>query len=178
MSTLHPHPSSQLAAVWLSRLHDLKTALKADPESFQAWHWRIQIRVLTFLISRYGDDPNCDWEREKQDDAPLVFDVESLNQEQNSALPLRRTIRRCLRRIEEANPDRLHRSPVARAPIRPRPVAHSTLADLENSFRGRPVLRWLPLVFLVLRGIFYLVVFLLLLAPWVWLLIYLANPFR
>jgi hypothetical protein len=181
MSTSHSHPSSQLAAAWSSRLHSLKTALDEDPNNFQAWHWRIQVRVLTFLVSRYGDDPNCDWEREKHAAPPLVFDVEFSAQEKSKLLISRSTMRRYLRRIEEANPGQT----ASANNIRNSTGLHSnnlyftapcTYADLEDMSRGKPFLRWLPLIFLVLRSIFYLVIVLLLLAPWLLLLSYLANP--
>ena len=28
-----------------------------EPSSHEAWNWRIRIKVLSYLVSRYGDDP-------------------------------------------------------------------------------------------------------------------------
>jgi hypothetical protein len=50
-------PASRLAVRWLTQLRSLRRALVREPSSHEAWHWRIRIKVLSFLVSRYGDDP-------------------------------------------------------------------------------------------------------------------------
>lgn len=44
----------QLLAVWRERLVRLR-ALAAEPDLGGNWVWRARARILTFLISRYGD---------------------------------------------------------------------------------------------------------------------------
>ena len=38
------------------RLTRAERLLRRDPESSIAWCWRIQIKILTFLLSVYGDE--------------------------------------------------------------------------------------------------------------------------
>jgi hypothetical protein len=52
---LNHQKQAALSALWIVRLRHLKTALEQSPNSVQAWHWRAQVKVLRFMISRYGD---------------------------------------------------------------------------------------------------------------------------
>ena len=52
--------ASRLAASWIAKLREVQTSLKDEPEHWQAWHWQIQAKVLTYLILRYGGDPLLD----------------------------------------------------------------------------------------------------------------------
>ena len=52
-------PISALAQGWQTRLQHYQTALEREPLSVQAWQWRIEIKVLRFLLSRYGSA--ADW---------------------------------------------------------------------------------------------------------------------
>lgn len=40
---------------WAARLRLLEALLAQSPDSAQAWHWRVQIKILRFLVARYGD---------------------------------------------------------------------------------------------------------------------------
>jgi hypothetical protein len=50
-------PASSLAVRWSTQLRSLRRALMGEPSSHEAWNWRIRIKVLSYLVSRYGDDP-------------------------------------------------------------------------------------------------------------------------
>ena len=52
--------ANRLAAGWQSRLQHLETVLDAKSIHALAWRWRTELRVLRFLLSRYGDDPLID----------------------------------------------------------------------------------------------------------------------
>lgn len=52
--------ASRLAASWIAKLRDVQTSLRDQPEHWQAWHWQIQAKVLTYLVLRYGGDPWLD----------------------------------------------------------------------------------------------------------------------
>lgn len=52
--------STRLAAQWKRRLLRLESRLRSDPRDFKAPLWRIQARVLRFVLARYGDDPTID----------------------------------------------------------------------------------------------------------------------
>lgn len=62
MAALHVNPASRRARVWASRLCCLQASLKRDPTHRQAARWRQQIKVLSYLLARYGEDPGLDWE--------------------------------------------------------------------------------------------------------------------
>ena len=55
---------SRVAAGWQVRLRELQSAVLQDPTNERAWQWRIQAKVLSFFLSRYGKDPDLDWEEE------------------------------------------------------------------------------------------------------------------
>lgn len=57
--------ASRLAASWVARLQLLQTNLHDRPQSWRAWHWEIQAKVLRYLILRYGDDPLLDFQYER-----------------------------------------------------------------------------------------------------------------
>ena len=48
---------SELLAGWRERLAGVRTMLAAQPESQWVWLWRVQSRILTFLVSRYSQGP-------------------------------------------------------------------------------------------------------------------------
>ena len=52
--------ANRLAAGWQSRLQHLETVLHAESIPPLAWRWRIELRTLRFLLSRYGDDPSIE----------------------------------------------------------------------------------------------------------------------
>ena len=45
-----------LADRWRERLPELQARLEGAPGDLAAWHWRAEMRVLRFLISRYGQE--------------------------------------------------------------------------------------------------------------------------
>ena len=53
---LNFHAESQNPVSWEARLRDCQSSLADNPGSPLAWRWRAQIRVLKFLISRYGNN--------------------------------------------------------------------------------------------------------------------------
>ena len=50
-------PLSVLAQEWQMRLQSYQDAIEREPASPAAWHWRVQIKVLRYLLSRYGNEP-------------------------------------------------------------------------------------------------------------------------
>ncbi len=51
------HPVSALAEEWRARLRICQDAIAREPLAAQGWHWRVQIKVLRFLLARYGNQP-------------------------------------------------------------------------------------------------------------------------
>ena len=43
---------------WTTRLRDANARLRSAPDHRDAWQWRIEVRILSYLISRYGDAAN------------------------------------------------------------------------------------------------------------------------
>ena len=68
MSVLRP--ASQLALRWMTQLDSLKAMVASDPDSFHAWRWLILIKVLSFLVSRYGDDAQIDLDSTRRQHGP------------------------------------------------------------------------------------------------------------
>lgn len=94
-------PVSPMAVAWLAELHSLKASMSGDPSHSAAWRWRMRVRILTFLLSRYGSDPNLGVRREGTTDFPLSTFVV---QERNTKLVRSGTvIRKALYRVSEAN---------------------------------------------------------------------------
>lgn len=56
---LNPQTQTEggLSSTRMARLRRLETALDESPHSIQSWHWCAQIKVLRFIIARYGDQP-------------------------------------------------------------------------------------------------------------------------
>ena len=52
---------TRVATDWRARLSHCQSELQREPRGSHAWRWRIQIRVLSFFLSRYGDAPTVDW---------------------------------------------------------------------------------------------------------------------
>ena len=52
------HPASPPAASWLSQRQELESRLSRDRTNSLAWYWRIRIKLLTFLLARYGTAPH------------------------------------------------------------------------------------------------------------------------
>ncbi len=48
---------THLVSEWFSRLQEYRVLLKFDPGNDIAERWRIRIKVLEYLLARYGSDP-------------------------------------------------------------------------------------------------------------------------
>jgi hypothetical protein len=70
MLNTHHQKQAALSSSWIARLRHLETALAESPDSVQAWHWRAQIKVLRFVISRYGDETELPTLRTKNEPLP------------------------------------------------------------------------------------------------------------
>ena len=57
MKTPPTHFHSQRVADWQAEWEFLQHSLAHEPHAAQAWWWKLRLRVLTFLIMRYGADP-------------------------------------------------------------------------------------------------------------------------
>jgi hypothetical protein len=49
--------STRRLPAWQGELEFLQQSLAHEPEAAQAWLWKLRLRVLTFVIRRYGSDP-------------------------------------------------------------------------------------------------------------------------
>ena len=49
--------ASRQAVAWFARWRRLSAQLRAAPANPDAWLWRLQSRILRYLLNRYGDDP-------------------------------------------------------------------------------------------------------------------------
>jgi len=43
---------------WQAQLEMLQAALSHDPTNPLAWRWRVRVKVLCYLVSRYGEQSN------------------------------------------------------------------------------------------------------------------------
>src|SRR5687767_5816469 len=107
---------------------------------------------LKFLVSRYGSNPNLDWEQQKQGMNLPIPDI--VAPEQKKPLLSGNIIRKSLQQIAEANPPKPPsiQSTQAPAPTQLPPIVQYAGSDLEGIVRRWPLLRWLLLIFLLLRS--------------------------
>lgn len=91
-----------LAVDWVAQLRHLQQSLRADPQNSQAWRWRIRIKVLTYLVLRYGGDSNVDLKAACKPLRPLpvIRDVSSIY---GAPVRSRRELLEILSRIAEIN---------------------------------------------------------------------------
>lgn len=103
MTTVRWQPISRISANWHSQLQHFAARLERAPDDALAWQWRIQIKVLSFLIARYGK-PNLDWQPPQP--RPTFWLVENLFLRYRGK-PARTgpVIRQTLERIADANRD-------------------------------------------------------------------------
>lgn len=99
------HPASPLAASWSSQLLELKLSLDRAPLNSCDWYVRIRIKLLSFLLSRYGSDPNLRFERPEAAPPPISKCV--IQKQDAKPLRSRAAIRKVLHRIAESNIPRL-----------------------------------------------------------------------
>jgi hypothetical protein len=99
MATLHP--ASPSASSWLSQQHDLVARLDREPSNSQAWYWRIRVKLLSFLLARYGSNPNLSFTAARPGSPQFPI-------QKQDAKPMRAQteIRSMLDRIAIANIDR------------------------------------------------------------------------
>ena len=92
---------SMLARLWAQRLRSLQSSLHLDPGDPYAGYWHIQARVVSFLLARYGDDPNLPWPGESPRPAHGEYGEfhPPTGKPPRSAKPIRHT----LERIAETN---------------------------------------------------------------------------
>ena len=55
MKALPPHLRSRFAERWLAELNFLEESLAHAATAPQSWRWKIRLRILSFLVSRYGE---------------------------------------------------------------------------------------------------------------------------
>jgi hypothetical protein len=93
---------SRLAETWIARFRDLASQLACHPRHREAWRWEIQVKILTYLILRYGPDPRLD---ERCAVAGAIAPVATMQRMPSDGEPLRsRTeLRQILERIAEIN---------------------------------------------------------------------------
>lgn len=81
---------TSLTSSWQARLHYWEATLSNNPSSPVAWRWRIQIKILGFLLSRYPDFESTPIPEESP--AITVFDVPEHPAPPKSDLTLRRSL--------------------------------------------------------------------------------------
>lgn len=57
MKTSLHHLASRRVAAWQGEWEFLQRSLAREPGASQAWWWKIRLRVLAYVIVRYGADP-------------------------------------------------------------------------------------------------------------------------
>ena len=94
--------SSRLLATWQTRLRSIRAALEDDPSNLDGWLWRIQERILSFLVVRYADDEELA-ANPPRPPAPVEQVRLRLGPEYGRPPKSRVLIRRLLLRISDAN---------------------------------------------------------------------------
>ncbi|HRX86588.1 MAG TPA: hypothetical protein P5572_16315 [Phycisphaerae bacterium] len=90
-----------LADIWRLRLALLHDALAGAPDSTSAPHWLMRVRILRFLLGRYGDDPGLD--AVDPPAPPLFAQVQPDDRELGAPPRSRDEIRYVLTRIADQN---------------------------------------------------------------------------
>jgi hypothetical protein len=93
-----------MAGVWQARLGEIRGSLKRDPSHANAWFWRIQKRILHFLVSRYSQDQSFGVNVLRRPVAPRHA-VSKLGADYGRPPKSGVQIRRLLDRIADANRD-------------------------------------------------------------------------
>lgn len=94
--------ASRLAASWIAKLREAQTLLRDEPTHWNAWHWQIQAKVLTYLILRYGGDPLLDL-RSRVSAVPLPQAEIPQTPPRGPYIRKRAELRRLLEEIAEIN---------------------------------------------------------------------------
>ena len=98
-------PASQRAAAWATELQHLNSFLQLDPANPEAWRWRMQVRILSFLIARYGTEPSRGAEPVEHVASSPVPAV-PFPERHSRSLRARGVLRQFLERIADANQQR------------------------------------------------------------------------
>ena len=87
---------------WADRLERVQTTLQRDPANPRAWFWRMQEKILTYFVHRYGDGPYLTDTFAAQPDR---FGTTYVGRRPKQTQPLhsRQQIRDILWRIHDAN---------------------------------------------------------------------------
>jgi hypothetical protein len=101
MMMLTIHPESPSAASWLSQRQELESRLNRDRANPLAWYWRIRIKLLTFLLARYGAAPHLSTATPRSPAAKCV-----IQKQESPPLRSQSDIRIMLNRIATANIER------------------------------------------------------------------------
>ncbi len=92
---------SQLAPQWSAQLLHLTALLSDDPVHAQAWRWRLRIKLLRFLLARYGNNPSL---QRHQSSVHRPLRMRQMRFPNLGKAPRsRKTIRETLDRIAEVN---------------------------------------------------------------------------
>lgn len=108
--------SSQLS--WSARLQRLESYLATDFASTQHWSWRVQVKVLRFLLARYGQSEALDT---KPSNTPAPKGLPEIPLPDKTKPPMEDLkIRRMLVRVAQRNFHKVYdASPVASYPLYP-----------------------------------------------------------
>jgi len=58
MTEVNSFSTSPQSLRWTERLRDANARLQNTPDHRDAWQWQIEVRILSYLISRYGAAAN------------------------------------------------------------------------------------------------------------------------
>ena len=101
------HPFANLLAMdWSERVSGLRSLLHSDPSNPRAAWWQIRVRILTFLLARYGDVPTSKPTAQRKL-SPTSWIAPGPQFESGKPIRSAACFRAILERIAEANQDRL-----------------------------------------------------------------------
>jgi hypothetical protein len=100
MDTQNSSPS--LVANWRDRMARVRSSLLREPTSPLAWRWRMEVKVLAFLQSRYGTDAKLDFQAVPTQ-IPLFFPPALLKPKGVKAVRSGAVIGKTLNRIADIN---------------------------------------------------------------------------
>ncbi len=141
------HAESQRAASWSARLGRLEFLLSAAPHSAQAWRWRLQAKVLRFLLARYGSRTDLDEARPDTEAPAAPLEIVLPDQPKPPMAPLK--MRRVLVRVAQGNFHKVYDPLPPPLPDKPKPVYYPSpaaaflLAHFHYHKHGRLRTRWL-----------------------------------
>jgi len=102
VETGHYSFAGRTAGAWQARLDEIRGSLQRDPSHANAWFWRIQGRILRFMVARYGHDQSLPVNAVRRPLGPPHV-VLTLGPDYGRPPKSAVRIRRLLERITEAN---------------------------------------------------------------------------